>query len=278
MKRNIMRWPKFRRKAVTLSYDDGVIFDRKLIEIMDKYGLKGTFNINSGEMGCGRRFTKEEAYELYANSPHEVAVHGRMHLALSVVPSARGVADVINDKIALEDMFGRIVCGMAYANGTYDDDIVELLRLSGIDYARTTEATERFDVPTDWLRMPTTCHHKNPRLMELAEKFIEDKGGRNFWWSPPRLFYLWGHSYEFDYNKPDNNWGIIEEFAEYMGSREDIWYATNIEIYDYIAAYHQLIFSMDYSRVYNPTCTTVYFQTAKGLYTVKPGEMAHYDF
>ena len=254
MKRNIMRWPEFRRKAVTLSYDDGVIFDRKLIEIMDKYGLKGTFNINSGEMGCGRRFTKEEAYELYANSPHEVAVHGRMHLALSVVPSARGVADVINDRIALEDMFGRLVCGMAYANGTYDEDVVEMLRQSGIDYARTTEATERFDVPTDWFRMPTTCHHKNPRLMELAEKFIEDKGGRNFWWSPPRLFYLWGHSYEFN---NDDNWEIIEKFGEYIGNREDVWYATNGEIYDYVKAFDSLKFSANGKLVHNPSATDV---------------------
>ena len=254
MKRNIMRWPGFKRKAVTLSYDDGVIFDRKLIEIMDKYGLKGTFNIGSGEMGKGRRLSKEEAVELYGNSHHEVAVHGQYHMALSLVPTPRGVADVINDRVELENIFGRLVCGMAYANGTYDDDAVELLRQSGIDYARTTVATEKFDVPTDWLRMPSTCHHKNPRLMELAEKFIEDKGGSNFWWSAPKLFYLWGHSYEFN---DDNNWEIIEKFGEYMGKRDDIWYATNGEIYNYVKAFDSLKFSANGKYVHNPSATDV---------------------
>jgi len=89
------------------------------------------------------------------------------------------------------------------------------------------------------VRLPATCHHRNPRLMELAREFIQKQDVRG-----PMLFYLWGHSYEFDYDQPNNNWGVIEEFAEYMGGKDDIWYATNIEIYDYIAAYNQLIFSM----------------------------------
>lgn len=254
MKRNIMRWPGARRKAVTLSYDDGTVFDKRLVEIMDRYGLKGTFNINSGEFGHGRRLSRDEAYELFANSPHEIAVHGQYHLALSLAPTARGVADVINDRVALEDMFGRLVCGMAYANGTYDDDAVETLRLAGIDYARTTVATEKFDVPTDWLRMPATCHHRNPRLMELAEQFIEEKEARNFWWSPPRLFYLWGHSYEFNDN---DNWDVIEKFGEYIGGRDNIWYATNGEIYDYVKAFDSLKFSSNGKYVYNPSATDV---------------------
>ena len=254
MKRNIMRWPGARRKAVTLSYDDGTVFDKRLVEIMDRYGLKGTFNINSGEFGHGRRLSRDEAYELFANSPHEIAVHGQYHLALSLAPTARGVADVINDRVALEDMFGRLVCGMAYANGTYDDDAVETLRLAGIEYSRTTVATEKFDVPTDWLRMPATCHHRNPRLMELAEQFIEEKEARNFWWSPPRLFYLWGHSYEFNDN---DNWDVIEKFGEYIGGRDNIWYATNGEIYDYVKAFDSLKFSSNGKYVYNPSATDV---------------------
>ena len=71
MERGFLRWPGFKRKAITLSYDDAVIFDKRLIEIMDKYGLKGTFNINSGVFSTGegtRRLTKQAAYSLYANS------------------------------------------------------------------------------------------------------------------------------------------------------------------------------------------------------------------
>ena len=42
-----MRFPGGRAKALTLSYDDGVVQDIRLIDIMRRHGLKGTFNINS---------------------------------------------------------------------------------------------------------------------------------------------------------------------------------------------------------------------------------------
>ena len=40
-----LRFPNFRKKAVTLSYDDGVIYDKRLMRILDEYGLKATFNL-----------------------------------------------------------------------------------------------------------------------------------------------------------------------------------------------------------------------------------------
>ena len=225
MKYRFLRFPNFKQKAVTLSYDDGVQYDAKLIEIMRKYGLKGTFNINSGlfspEDG-GRRMSKREAYDLYANSGMEVAVHGVKHYSLGEVNSMAVVKEVAEDRENLEEMFSRIVRGMAYANGSTSDEAVLILKACGIAYARTTVSTEKFDIPTDWLRLPATCHHGNPRLMELAKEFVEIQEGEGYMWRWnhfPKLFYLWGHSYEFNDN---NNWEIIEEFAKYVGNREDI--------------------------------------------------------
>ena len=273
-----MRFPGGRSKALTLSYDDGVRQDKRLLEIMKKHGLKGTFNINSECYApeghtTGGRMTRSEVVALYKDSGMEIAVHGAHHPFLEQLPENLCTWEVLNDRKNLEADFGGFVRGMAYPFGTTSDSVVASLKQCGIVYARSTLTTEGFGIPTDWLRLRATCHHANPRLMELSKRFVEEQNARS-----PMLFYLWGHSYEFDYDKPNNNWGVIEEFAEYMGGREDIWYATNIEIYDYIAAYNQLIFSMDYTRVYNPTCTTVYFQTAKGLYAVEPGETVHYEF
>ena len=258
MRYSFMRFPEFKRKAVTLSYDDGVKYDRKLIKIMDKYGLKGTFNINSGLFGKepgGRRLTKEEAYELYANSSHEVAIHGLCHLALAEVDTAIATYDVIEDRKELEDMFGCVIKGMAYAHGSVDDKVVAILKACSISYSRTTESTESFAIPENWLRLPATCHHNNPRLMELAKNFVEAGNGRNIWGTNPMLFYLWGHSYEFNDN---HNWEIIEEFAEYIGKREEIWYATNGEVYDYVQAFKHLEFSANGALVRNPSATDVY--------------------
>lgn len=246
-----LRFPGFKRKAVTLSYDDCPIHDKRLIEIMDKYGLKGTFNISSALLEClCKNMPREKAFSLYADSPHEIAIHGTQHLSLAEVDSAVATRDIISDREQLEKMFGRIIKGMAYANGSVSDGAVDIVKNCGIKYARTCVSTEQFYIPDDWLRMPSTCHHENPRLMELAKRFVEAKEPGYAWANHPLLFYLWGHSFEFNNN---NNWEIIEEFGAYIGNREDIWYATNGEIYDYIQAYNRLEYSVDGSIIHNPT-------------------------
>lgn len=261
MDRQFLRFPGFKVKALTLSYDDGVRQDKRLISIMRENGLKGTFNVNGGMFSSEYngeekgKMTVEEATELYNSSGMEVALHGFRHLSLAKIDSAIAVNDVIKDRNALESIFGRIIKGMAYANGSYDDGVVALLKACGVHYSRTVTSTEKFELPTDWLRLPATAHHNNPRLMELAEQFVNIPKARHFWYDTPKLFYLWGHSYEFDVN---DNWNVIEKFAEFMGGREDIWYATNGEIYDYVTAFDRLEYSADGSLVYNPNATDVY--------------------
>ena len=268
-----MRWPGFKRKALTLSYDDGVVFDKKLIDIMTSHGLKGTFNINSGlfpaETG-GRRMTKDEAYELYTKSGMEVAVHGVKHLSLDAVCDAVAVNDIVNDRVALENMFGTLVEGMAYAYGAYNEDVVELLKKCGIKYARTVDQTGKFEIPEDFLRWHPTAHHKNRGLTELAKDFVENEGGPSAYSKRPLLFYLWGHSYEFN---DSDNWHIMEEFAEYMGGREDIWYATNGDIYNYVTAFDSLRYSADGTLVYNPTATDVYVSYRNGDFIIPAGKI-----
>ena len=265
-------FPDFKQKALTLSYDDGVIFDKKLIEIMQKHGLKGTFNINSelfAQNEGERRMTAKTAIELYKNTGMEVAVHGARHWSLAEVPSEMMVRDVAVDRENLENLTGGLVQGMAYANGSYSDDVVEVLKRCGIKYSRTTVSTGKFLIPNDWLRMPATCHHNDPRLMDLAKSFIEEPHGQYYWSQRNKLFYLWGHSYEFNDN---NNWDIIEEFAAYMGGRNDVWYATNGEIYDYVQAYNRLQFSIRGLRVFNPSCIDVYLDYLGNKVVVPAGK------
>ena len=183
MANNIMlRFPEGKPKALTLSYDDGVEQDIRLLSIMKQYGLKGTFNLNSGLYApedkvyapgtIHRRMTKAKVTEVFRDSGMEVAVHGYTHPFLEEMPVERVTYEVLKDRLTLEEQFGGIIRGMAYPFGTYSDRVVEALRNCGIVYARTTVSTEKFLLPKDWLRMPATCHHNNPRLMELAEKFF----------------------------------------------------------------------------------------------------------
>lgn len=264
-----MRFPGGRAKALTLSYDDNVKQDFRMMEILDRHGLKCTFNINTGcfaqvSQPTRGRMTEAEAISLYKDSPHEIAVHTLTHPHLAELPDNAVAYEVMADIRNIERLFGRITRGMAYPSGSYNDQVVEVLRRCGIAYARTVISTERFDIPRDWLRLPTTCHHDNPRLNELADKFLAGNPPASPW-----LFYLWGHSYEFDNH---NNWAVIEQFSEKMGGNPEIWYATNIEIYDYVHAYKRLIFSSDMHMVYNPTATELFFLLDKKAYSVKPSE------
>lgn len=270
-----MRFPNGLCKALTLSYDDGVEQDIRLVEILNRYGLKCTFNLNSGcfapegtvyEPGTiHRRMTEKRAVELYRESGHEIAIHGLTHPHLERLPVDGVTFEITEDRRNLEVLFDRQVRGMAYPFGTTSDAVVEALKRCGVVYARTTVSTGKFDIPTDWLRMPATCHHNNHSLMEYAEKFVAlpDQGRE------AKLFYLWGHSYEFEQN---NNWDVIERFAALIGGRDDIWYATNMEIYEYIRDWKRLEWSLGMRAVTNPTARTLYFTDGKNLMTVEAGE------
>lgn len=276
-----MRFPEGHDRALTLSYDDGVEQDIRLMEILDSHGIKATFNLNSGcyapedkvypEGTIHRRLSESAVTKLYSNPNHEVAVHALTHPRLEEMSPATIAYEIIKDRENLEAQFGTVVRGMAYPYGTYNDTVVEVLKNCGIAYSRTTEATKKFTIPTDWLRLPSTCHHNSPELMTLAEKFVTKTG-----LDSPILFYLWGHSYEFE---AKDNWNVIEEFAEYMGNRDNIWYATNIEIYDYIEAYNRLVFSADGSTIFNPTCRTLYFARKANdvCYSIAPGEYFKFE-
>ena len=263
-----LRYPGFLSKALTLSYDDGVVADLRLMEILNANGIKCTFNLNSGLFGLGTRLPEDKIIGHYVASAHEIAVHGYKHLALSALQAPALIAEILEDRKNLEALTGSPVTGMAYAYGDFDDRVVSLLADCGITYSRTVTSTRAFSLPTKPLLWDPTCHHNDPKLMELAKRFAEEKTYRD----EPALFYLWGHSYEFD-EKHNNNWEVIEEFAAYIGGREDIFYATNGEIMSYISAYNALVFDVDGKSVYNPTATDVYLHINEKDTVAKAGEV-----
>lgn len=265
----LLRFPEGREKAFTLSYDDGVKQDKKLAEIFNKNGLKCTFNINSGyaDGNTPNRMSWEDMKGVYDG--HEVAVHALTHPFLEQMPSNMASYEIIEDRKNIEQHFGTIVRGSAYPYGTYNDTVVDILKNAGIVFARGTNSTHNFSIPTDWLRLRPTCHHNEPCTLELMDKFLGEHNHRAPW-----LFYLWGHSYEFDYAKEFSSWEFAEEFSKKIGGHKDVWYATNIEIYDYIDAFNKLLYSLDGKTIYNPTCKTVWFATdfSGKTYSIKPDE------
>lgn len=265
-----LRYPQGKSKAITLSYDDGVRGDIHLLELMKKYGFKGAFNINyndmakEGEYGRHRRLWLSALKELYACENAEVAIHTFSHSHLNAMSGSEVMTEIVEDRKGLEKEFGGVIRGMAYPYGEYNDTVVEIAKLAGICYARTVHSNHRFDLSADWLRLNATCHHNDKMLMELAEQFKGLAVQKE-----PKMFYVWGHAYEFEDNA---NWDVIETFFKEMQGLEDVWYATNIEIYDYVHAYEQLCFSANGRRVYNPTALDIWLGCEKETVCVPSGQ------
>lgn len=279
MKYRFIRFPGGRTKAVTLSYDDNRSEDVKLAKTLTSYGMKGTFNINSSTIGQENMLTKDEIRKYILDANHEVAVHGEFHRAPGRVRAIEGITEVLNCRLALEKEFGCIFRGMAYpdsgiqrTNNTASyESIRHYLQDLDIAYARTLgKDNNSFLLPTDWYAWMPTVHHDNPNALQYAKEFIEMDIDHLYDASRcAKLYYLWGHSFEFEQN---HNWDLLEALCECLAGHDDIWYATNIEIYDYITAYHSLVFSADSTMVYNPTLYDIWFDLDKKVYMIKSGE------
>ncbi len=265
-------FPEGKAKALTMSYDDGKVEDIRLLEIFNKYGIKGTFNLNYGIMISEQegqqhpRIPEEQIAKLYKG--HEIATHTMTHPTIARCPITEAAMEILEDRKGLEKISGTVIRGHAYPNGSYNEDIKQLFKQLGIAYARVTETNagfgfSDFGLPTDPMEWRPTCHHNDPKLMEYAEYFAEFKKKQYL-----KLMYVWGHSYEFAEN---DNWQVIEEFCRYMGGRDDIWYATNIEIIDYMEAEKQLKFSADYHLVYNPSASSVWLAVDNDIYVEVKG-------
>ena len=223
-------------KAVTFSYDDGVTQDQRLIRLFDKYGLKCTFNLNSGLLGKPGSLIREDVTVAHVKpracevraiyEGHEIAAHTLTHPALSSLPDEDVVREVEEDRLALSELAGYEVVGMAYPGGTHvmNEHVADLIRTrTGIRYARTTTSTHSFDLQSDLIIFnPTVYHHVEwDALFELGERFVSLKPDK------PQIYYIWGHAYEFDIH---GDWERFEEFCRLISGRGDIFYGTNREV------------------------------------------------
>lgn len=222
-------------KAFTMSYDDGVFQDIRLIEILNRYGLKATFNLNSGLFGQQRilqvrgvpvnhnRLKEEDIRGVYAG--HEVAAHTVTHAMLPECSQEEIVREVEADRLALSELTGYEVVGMAYANGgeNNNDTVAQVIReRTNIQYARTITCTGNFAIQKNLLRYnPTVFHLRMDEMFALGEQFLAMEP------ETPQLFYVWGHSYELD---AENTWNRFEEFCRMMSGHPDVFYGTNREV------------------------------------------------
>lgn len=240
-------YPDWKEKAVTFSYDDGQIYDRRLVSIFDRYRLKATFHLNSGTLDEEGYVTSSELKELYKN--HEVACHGVHHEYPTHLTREMLIGEFWEDRLFLEEKCSRIIKGCSYAFGEYNQSVVETLKTLGFIYCRTVESTRNFRVPEDFMRWTPSCHH-NDAFDGMAERFLTTPEYMKL-----PLLYVWGHSFEFEW---EQTWDKMEEFCQQISGKKDVWYATNMEYVNYMTAARQLMFRADRSQVENLSKIPVY--------------------
>ena len=231
-------FPGGKNKAITFSYDDGVTQDRRLIGIFNKYNLKATFNLNSdllglpGSLMCENRVVTHDKNNpndvRYIYEGHEVAVHTLTHPNLTVIENDETVIrQVERDRINLSELVGYDVKGMAYPCGgvNCNERVANLIKKNTpIKYARTIATTGSFEPYVDLYQYKGTIysHGEWDKLFEMARDFLEIKS------ETPKIFYVWGHSYEFDIYP--ERWEMFDRFCSMICNQNDVFYGTNLEV------------------------------------------------
>ena len=224
-------------KAITFSFDDGHTQDIRLVELLNKYGVKSTFNLNSGTMTrlCSWRWNGMEFFklepecmpELYKG--HEIASHGLCHGELMRMSDDALDYEIKKDIENLNQIFNQEIKGFVYACGRYDERALKILDESGIKYARTTKNTNDVLPHTgNMLECPSSFSlpsaFENEMLYEKTQEFLNYDGDEI------RILSLWGHGYAFE---GTNTWDKLEEYLKMIAFKNDILYGTNTEVYEY---------------------------------------------
>ena len=240
-------FPEGKRKIVTFSYDDGPANDPRLVALLNKYGMKGSFHLNGKKYLALDEAGLKKIADTYAG--HEISCHTLNHGWPTLMPDISVINEILDDRRILEKIAGYPVIGMSYPFGDYDAKRIDILKTCGIVYSRTVRSTGGFGFPEDFMAWHPTCHHNG--ALGLCENFLDDERKRKF------LFYIWGHSYEFD---TEEKWEYMEKVVSTLAGKDYIWYATNIEIYNYVMAQRALIVSVDERTFTNPTSIDVWIE------------------
>jgi len=226
-------YPGGKTKAFNISYDDGVVQDIRFVELLNRYGLKGTFNLNYGlmhqgftwEHECGmtvRRLREQEVPSIYRG--HEIASHSYSHPYFDSMAEPEILKELGADKFFLERLTGREVAGYATPFYYYSDQMAHCVRQCGFEYARISEESNDYSVPEDFYRWRGSKFHWDEDLEAFVHGFLATD-------RELALCQLVGHSYDLDVM---NLWDTMERICRWVCENGDVWPATHIELVRYL--------------------------------------------
>jgi peptidoglycan/xylan/chitin deacetylase (PgdA/CDA1 family) len=226
-------YPGGKKKAFNITYDDGVLQDVRFVAMLNKYGIKGTFNLNSELMENEfswihpngmqvKRLSVEKVKLLYDG--HEVASHTLTHPYMYNLSDEELYHQMKRDKDNLEKLFEREIQGFAVPFDYYDDRIAECAKACGFAYARKSEFTNTFKPCTDFYHWKTGIYHIDEHLIDYVAGFLNTE-------EELAVCQIVGHSYDLD---AENLWGTMELICAAVSKCDDIWFCTNAELVEFL--------------------------------------------
>ena len=266
-------YPNGKSKAFNVTYDDGVLQDIRFVELLNKYNLKGTFNLNSQLMEnefewthengmVVKRLTKDKVLSLY--NGHEVASHTLTHPYMNNLSRKEILHELQTDKVNLEQLFGREIKGFAAPFDYYSELIERCVKEVEFEYARISEESRAFTPQTDYYKWKSTVFHLDTKLNEFTNAFLNTN-------EELALFQIVGHSYDLDV---ENMWDKMEKIFKEISVDNDVLPMTTIEIIDYLRAMN--LAEINGSCIINNSNVSLWFDINGSITEVKTNDKFEY--
>ena len=262
-------YPGGKPKAFSITYDDGVVQDIRFVQLMNRYGLKGTFNLNSQLMEDDfqwihptgvtiKRLSPEKAVEVYKG--HEIASHSLTHPDFQGLGEEEITRQMMSDKEKLENWFDEKIYGFGLPFDYYSPLVAYCAGKCGFEYSRTSSESYSYSPPENYLWWAAGAYHMNPRWRAFAEGFFETD-------TELALCQIVGHSYDLD---TENMCEEMESLLKRVSRDNTIASMTNIELVRYLKAIRSV--KITGRQIHNTTDTDLWYETKGRVVCVKAGE------
>ncbi len=201
------------RKIFLLSFDDGTIWDKRFVELLNQYGIPCTFNLNSGledfvwEFEGKPVFRQHLADTVAQYKGHEVASHTLTHPWLNSLTPPQLSREVGEDCAAIKEIFGLTEIGFGVPFTACDQREIKIIK-KFVRYIRLSAFADSFVLPQDEYHIPIHGLYNDPDIREKIRRFAASP-------LPVSLFVMAGHSYEFEML---DHWAYIEELLQFIQS------------------------------------------------------------
>ena len=262
-------YPGGKTKAFNITYDDGILQDVCFVALLNKYGIKGTFNLNSQLMEqefewvhpngmTVKRLSKSAVRHLYDG--HEIAAHTLTHPFLNDKTEVELLWEIGEDKRRLEELFGREVAGFGVPFHFYDEKIARCVQNCGFEYGRNSELTHNYSPWQDPYYWSCGVFHLEPVLDDYVDGFFHTA-------EELALCQIVGHAYDLD---AENMWEKMENILARMAADESVCSMTHLELVRYMRGMKQAV--VEKNVIVNSSELTLWFLVDGRALELAPGQ------